>query len=141
MADIDNGLGEGPGGFLRDIVANIESPVRVPAREVIALSGAVPGRREWIVLAVNGYGGHRDNWGLLKPVFDAGIFGLTRGPALAPAIITDDNADEVRVVKGLRSLTICCLRELQVGELNFQTNNPSSYRYFVRPMTPRCVSK
>src|SRR5215469_5441127 len=112
MADVDNGVGEGLRRFLRHVVANIESPVLVRAREVVAVSGPIPRRREWIVFAINGYGGHRDNRRFLKLVLDARVLGLTRGPALAPAVITDDDTDEIRVAKGGRGLTICWLREL-----------------------------
>jgi hypothetical protein len=52
MVDVDDGLGEGLGRFLRDVVADTEHPVLVLSGELVAVSRAVPGRRERVVLAI-----------------------------------------------------------------------------------------
>lgn len=61
VIDIDDGLGKFLGGFLWQVVSDLENPVIVFSYEVVSVRRAIPGRCERVVLPVDGYRGHRDD--------------------------------------------------------------------------------
>ncbi len=101
--DLDDGLGEGLGGFLRQVVPDTtrDEPVRVLAGELLGVGSGI---RVWCAIRVTleGDGGHGDDRSLGKPPFEVLILWLTFCQAKPPSVVVDDDIDVVRIVERLR---------------------------------------
>src|ERR1017187_204119 len=89
--DIDNRLGKGLRSFLRQIVpyAAGDGALRIFAREFV---GVGTGVRVWRTIGItfHGNGGHGNDGGFGKPLFQIVIFRLAFSQTQSPAVIVDD---------------------------------------------------
>src|SRR2546430_10854416 len=85
---VDDGLGEGTGGFLGQVVpdAAFDQPVLVPAGELAGV-GAGVGVRGAVGVALEGDGRDGDGRGGGEAPLQVVIFRLALGPAESPAVI------------------------------------------------------
>src|SRR3954451_14042845 len=103
-SDVDDGLGEGPWRFLRQVVPDAarDDLVLVSPRE---LPGIGAGVGVWcaIGVALQGDGGHGDGGTRGQPPLQIGVLRIAVSQAEPPAVIVDDNSDMIWVVEGRRA--------------------------------------
>jgi hypothetical protein len=101
VINVDDGLGKGLRGFLRQIVpdAVLDDPVLIFAREFLGIGTGI---RVWCTISIpfKGNGGHGDDRAFGKPPFQIVIFRLAIGQAKPPAVIVDDDLDMIWIVEG-----------------------------------------
>src|SRR5262245_17361527 len=98
--DLDDGLGEGLGCFLRQVVPDTapDSLVRIFARELLGIGAAV---RVWCTVGITfkGNGGHGDDRTFGKPPLELVVLRLAFSQAQPPAVVVDHDADMIRIVQ------------------------------------------
>jgi hypothetical protein len=106
--NIDHGLRKGLRGFLRQVVADAaaDGPVRIFAREHFGIGAGFRMRRT-VGVAFQGDGGHGDDRGASKPLFQIVVFRLAFRETEPPAVIMDHDADMIGIVERLRGAIEC----------------------------------
>src|SRR5215467_2791900 len=102
--DVDDSLGKGLGGFLRQIVpdATRDIPVRILAREFRGVNAGIWMRRSVrVTFKRNGRDGNDGAGG--EAFFQVVEFGFAFGEVQAPSIIVDRDVDMVRIVERRRA--------------------------------------
>ena len=99
--DVDDSVGKGVRGFLRQIVpdATLDKPVRIFGREFLGISTRIRVRRT-VGIAFECNGGHADDRSFGKLLFQIVVFRLPLSQSEPPAIIMDHDADMIRIVEG-----------------------------------------
>jgi hypothetical protein len=100
--DVHDRLGEGLRGFLRQIVPDTarDDAVRIGARECLGIRTGVRVRRP-VGIPFQRDGGHGDDRPLGQALFQGVVWRLACGQTQAPTVVTDHDADVIRVVEGL----------------------------------------
>jgi hypothetical protein len=101
FGDVDDRLGKGLWGFLRQVVPNAarDEPVLISTRELAAISrGFRMGRA--VGVAFHSDRGNGDDGPLGEFLFQIVVFPLAVGEVEPPAVIVDHDGDVVRVVEG-----------------------------------------
>src|SRR3954452_9637780 len=94
LGDLHDRVGEGPWGFLRQVVPDpaCDEPVLVLAREFLGVSAGIRVRRA-VRVALERNGWRRDCRERGQPLLEAVVFRLAFSQAEAPAVIMDDDVD------------------------------------------------
>ena len=98
--DVDDSLGEGARGFLRQIVphATLDDPVGILAREFLRIGSRIG---VWcaVGIAFQGDGRHGDDRTFGQRLFQIVILRFTLSQAEPPAVVMDHDAHVIRIVE------------------------------------------
>src|SRR3954465_923823 len=106
--NVEDGLGEGLGSFLRQVVADAacDQPVLILAGEFLCIGAGIRVRSTiGGTLESDGRQGDRRECG--KPLFEFVVLRLTLRKAEPPAVVVDDDADVIRIIEGCGAAIEC----------------------------------
>ncbi len=109
--DVDDSLGEGLWGFLREVVSDaaFDDAECIFAGEFFAIAAVVVCVWCAVSIALKHDCGHRDNRTLKEPLFKVVIPGFPLSQVETPAVVMDDYGNVIGVVEGLCGAIVGCI--------------------------------